>query len=214
LQGFIPYQTYFFLEEQSNIDNNMDRASKVLQSLEKMAQKEFVPSIGPTKGKIITEIIKKYNPKTVLEIGTLYGYSAILMANILPVGGKVVTIELDKLIAATARNNIADAGLSDKIDIVDANALEAIPKLDLKYDLLFLDAAKDEYLKYLKSAENKNLKKGSIVVADNVEVSKNEMLDYLEYVRSSGIYKSETIETTLEFTPNVRDAIEVSIKVT
>jgi predicted O-methyltransferase YrrM len=214
LQGFIPYQTYFFLEEQLNIDNNMDRASKVLQSLEKMAQKEFVPSIGPTKGKIITEIIKKYNPKTVLEIGTLYGYSAILMANILPVGGKVVTIELDKLIAATARKNIADAGLSDKIDIVDANALEAIPKLDLKYDLLFLDAAKDEYLKYLKSAENKNLKKGSIVVADNVEVSKNEMLDYLEYVRSSGIYKSETIETTLEFTPNVRDAIEVSIKVT
>jgi predicted O-methyltransferase YrrM len=214
LQGFIPYQTYFFLEEQSNIDNNMDRASKVLQSLEKIAQKEFVPSIGPTKGKIITEIIKKYNPKTVLEIGTLYGYSAILMANILPVGGKVVTIELDKLIAATARKNIADAGLSDKRDIVDANALEAIPKLDLKYDLLFLDAAKDEYLKYLKSAENKNLKKGSIVVADNVEVSKNEMLDYLEYVRSSGIYKSETIETTLEFTPNVRDAIEVSIKVT
>jgi predicted O-methyltransferase YrrM len=192
----------------------MDRASKVLQSLEKIAQKEFVPSIGPTKGKIITEIIKKYNPKTVLEIGTLYGYSAILMANILPVGGKVVTIELDKLIAATARKNIADAGLSDKIDIVDGNALEAIPKLDLKYDLLFLDAAKDEYLKYLKSAENKNLKKGSIVVADNVEVSKNEMLDYLEYVRSSGIYKSETIETTLEFTPNVRDAIEVSIKVT
>jgi predicted O-methyltransferase YrrM len=179
-----------------------------------MAQKEFVPSIGPTKGKIITEIIKKYNPKTVLEIGTLYGYSAILMANILPVGGKVVTIELDKLIAATARKNIADAGLSDKIDIVDGNALEAIPKLDLQYDLLFLDAAKDEYLKYLKSAENKNLKKGSIVVADNVEVSKNEMLDYLEYVRSSGIYKSETIETTLEFTPNVRDAIEVSIKVT
>ena len=192
----------------------MDRASKVLQSLEKMAQKEFVPSIGPTKGKIITEIIKKYNPKTVLEIGTLYGYSAILMANILPVGGKVVTIELDKLIAATARKNIADAGLSDKIDIVDGNALEAIPKLDLKYDLLFLDAAKDEYLKYLKLAENKNLKKGSIVVADNVEVSKNEMVDYLEYVRSSGIYKSETIETTLEFTPNVRDAIEVSIKVT
>ena len=214
MQGFIPYQTYFFLEEQPNIDNNMDRASKVLQSLEKIAQKEFVPSIGPTKGKIITEIIKKYNPKTVLEIGTLYGYSAILMANILPVGGKVVTIELDKLIAATARKNIADAGLSDKIDIVDGNALEAIPKLDLKYDLLFLDAAKDEYLKYLKLAENKNLKKGSIVVADNVEVSKNEMLDYLEYVRSSGIYKSETIETTLEFTPNVRDAIEVSIKVT
>jgi len=192
----------------------MDRASQVLQSLEKMAQKEFVPSIGPIKGRIITEIIKKNNPKTVLEIGALYGYSAILMANILPQGGKVITIELDKLIAKIARKNIADAGLSDKIDIVASNALEVIPKLDLKFDLLFLDAAKDEYLKYLKLAENKNLKKGSIVVADNVEVSKNEMRDYLEYVRSSGIYKSETIETILEFRPNIKDAIEVSIKVT
>jgi predicted O-methyltransferase YrrM len=192
----------------------MDRASHVLQSLEKMAQKEFVPSIGPIKGRIITEIIKKNNPKTVLEIGALYGYSAILMANILPQGGKVITIELDKLIAKIARKNIADAGLSDKIDIVASNALEIIPKLDLKFDLLFLDAAKDEYLKYLKLAENKNLKKGSIVVADNVEVSKNEMRDYLEYVRSSGIYKSETIETILEFRPNIKDAIEVSIKVT
>ena len=192
----------------------MDRASQVLQSLEKMAQKEFVPSIGPIKGRIITEIIKKNNPKTVLEIGALYGYLAILMANILPQGGKVITIELDKLIAKIARKNIADAGLSDKIDIVASNALEVIPKLDLKFDLLFLDAAKDEYLKYLKLAENKNLKKGSIVVADNVEVSKNEMRDYLEYVRSSGIYKSETIETILEFRPNIKDAIEVSIKVT
>ena len=48
----------------------MDTVSQVLRSLERMAQKQFVPSIGPIKGKIITEIIKKYNPKTVLEIGT------------------------------------------------------------------------------------------------------------------------------------------------
>jgi predicted O-methyltransferase YrrM len=214
LQRLSSLPDILFLEEQSNIDINMDTVSQVLRSLESMAQKEFVPSIGPIKGRIITEIIKKNNPKTVLEIGALYGYSAILMANILPQGGKVITIELDKLIAKIARKNIADAGLSDKIDIVASNALEIIPKLDLKFDLLFLDAAKDEYLKYLKLAENKNLKKGSIVVADNVEVSKNEMRDYLEYVRSSGIYKSETIETILEFRPNIRDAIEVSIKVT
>ena len=192
----------------------MDTALQVLRSLERMAQKEFVPSIGPIKGEIITEIIKKNNSKTVLEVGALYGYSAILMANILPQGGKVITIELNKTNANIARKNMAHAGLPDKIDIAVGNALDVIPKLDLIFDLLFLDAAKDEYLKYLKLAENKNLKKGSIVVADNVEVSKNEMLDYLEYVRSSGIYKSETIETALEFTPNVRDAMEVSIKVT
>jgi predicted O-methyltransferase YrrM len=194
----------------------MAKPSDVLKSLEKMAKKEFVPSIGPVKGRIITEIIRKYNPKNILEVGTLYGYSAILMAaasDILHEDRKVVTIEIDRSIADIARKNVA--GLSEKINVIVGDALEVIPKLDWKFDLLFLDAAKDEYLKYLKLAEDKALKRGAVIVADNVEVSKNEMLDYLKYVRSSGeIYKSETIETTLEFTPNVRDAIEVSIKVT
>lgn len=189
-----------------------------------MAQKEFVPSIGPIKGMIIAEIIRKYKPTTILEIGTLYGYSAILMADMLPTNGKLVSIELDKSIADIARKNVEEADLGNKIDIIVGNALEIIPNLDWKFDLLFLDAAKNEYLKYLKLAEKKkkknknknkngNLKKGAVIVADNVEISKNEMLDYLEYVRNSGIYKSETIETALEFTPNVKDAIEVSIKV-
>ena len=192
----------------------MAKPSDVLKSLEKTANKQFVPSIGPIKGKIIARIIKRYNPKNILEVGTLYGYSAILMAQRLAEDGKVVTIELDRLVAATARKNIAKAGLSDKIDIVVGNAVELLPKLNMKFDLLFLDAAKNEYLTYLKLAEEKGLEKGAIIVADNVEVSKNEMLDYLKYVRLSGLYKSETIETRLEFTPNVRDAIEVSIKLT
>jgi predicted O-methyltransferase YrrM len=198
---------------------NAAKPSDVLRRLEKMAKNEFVPSIGPVKGRIITEIIKKYNPKNILEVGTLYGYSAILIAaaaaDILQAKVKIVTIEIDRSVADIARKNIAAAGLSDKINVIVGDALEVIPRLDWKFDLLFLDAAKDEYLTYLKLAEDKALKKGAVIVADNVEVSKNEMQDYLEYVRSSGgMYKSETIETTLEFTPNVRDAIEVSIKVT
>ena len=193
----------------------MAKPSDVLKYLEKVAEKQFVLSIAPIKGEIIAGIIKKYKPKNILEIGTLYGYSAILMADMLPEDGKLVTIEVNKLIAEIARKNIADAGLLDKkIDIIIGNALEIIPKIDWKFDLLFLDAAKDEYLIYLKLAEEKSLEKDAIIVADNVEVSKNEMLDYLEYVRQSGIYKSQTIETLLEFTPNVKDAIEVSIKVT
>ena len=72
---------------------------------------------------------------------------------------------------------------------------------------------KNEYLKYLELAQKNDLKRGTIVVADNVEISKNEMRDYLEYVRNSTIYESKTIETTVEFTPNVKDALEVSIKV-
>ena len=192
----------------------MSRALQVLRRLEKMAEKQFIPSIGPIKGKIITGIIQKYKPRNILEIGTLYGYSAILMADTLKgADEKVVTIEIDKSIAGIARKNIADASLLNKIDVIVGNALDEIPGLDSKFDLLFLDAAKNEYLKYLDLAQKNDLKRGTIVVADNVEISKNEMQDYLEYVRNSTIYESKTIETTVEFTPNVKDAMEVSIKV-
>jgi predicted O-methyltransferase YrrM len=190
----------------------LNEVSRVLKSLERMAKNKFIPSIGPIKGEIIAKIIKKYKPTNILEIGTLYGYSAILMAEMLPEDGKLITIEVNKLIADIATKNIADAGLGQKIDVIVANALEIIPNLDWKFDLLFLDASKDEYLKYLKLSEEK-LNRGSVIIADNVEVSKNEMLDYLDYVRNYRIYKSRTIETTLEYTPNVKDAIEVSIKV-
>jgi predicted O-methyltransferase YrrM len=201
--------------EQENIDVKLDKALQVIKSLEKMAEKEFVPSIGPIKGKIIADIIKRYQPEDILEIGTLYGYSAILMANTLSgLDGKVVTIEMDRSIAETARKNIADAGLLEKIEVIVGNALDNIPKLKQKFQMMFLDAAKVDYLEYLKTAEKKKcLEKSAVIVADNVEVSKNEMLDYLEHVRNSGAYKSVTIETTLEFTPDIKDAIEVSIKI-
>jgi predicted O-methyltransferase YrrM len=192
----------------------VSKASQVLRRLEKMADKKFVPSIGPIKGKIITGIIQKYKPRNILEVGTLYGYSAILMADTLNgANGKVITIEIDKPVADIARKNIADADLADKIDVIVGNALDVIPRLSSKFDLMFLDAAKNEYLKYLELAQKRNLKEGSIIVADNVEISKSEMQDYLEHVRNSRGYRSKTVETTVEFTPNVKDAMEVSIKV-
>jgi len=147
-------------ERTRDIDVKLDKALQVLKSLEKMAEKEFVPSIGPIKGKIIADIIKRYQPEDILEIGTLYGYSAILMANALSgLDGKVVTIEMDRSKAETARKNIADAGLLEKIEVIEGNALDNIPKLNQTFQLMFLDAAKIEYLKYLKSAEKNVLKK-------------------------------------------------------
>jgi predicted O-methyltransferase YrrM len=191
----------------------MDKTSKILKSLEKMAEKDFVPSVGPIKGKIIKDTIKRYRPKYILEIGTLYGYSAILMASTLSSSDrKVVTIEINKSSAETAKKNILNAGLSEKTEVITGNALDIIPILDQKFQLMFLDAAKGEYLEYLKSAEKYCLEKGAVIIADNVQVSKDEMQDYLEYVRNSGVYTSRTIETTLEFTPNIEDAIEISIK--
>jgi predicted O-methyltransferase YrrM len=192
---------------------------RVLRSLEKMGQGHFVPSIGPVKGKILTGIIDNYKPTQILEIGTLYGYSAILMANSQNEEDNnskpepfVTTIEIDKENAIIAKKNVQDAGLSQNIEVINGNALEVIPTLEKQFDFLFLDATKVEYLAYLKVAEG-FLHSGAVVVADNVGISRNEMSDYLEYVRNSGSYDSKTIQTRLEFTENVKDAIEVSFKI-
>jgi len=193
---------------------NNEQISSLLRELEQIAKSEHLPSIGPIKGKIISDIIKRYKPTKILEIGTLHGYSAILMVDLLFDDGKLITIEIDKNLADIARKNIAKAGLSDKIEVISGNALEVIPTLTgYKFDLIFLDAAKSEYLQYLRLLEEKHLmKKDSVVVADNVILFENEMKDYLEYVRSSDRYKSQTTETTLEFNKNVKDALEISLR--
>jgi predicted O-methyltransferase YrrM len=189
--------------------------SNLLRELEQTAKRENLPSIGPVKGKIISDIIKKYMPTSILEIGTLHGYSAILMGNLLPDdGGKLITIEKDKNLANIARKNIDKAGLSGKIEVICHDAIDVIPTLSgYKFDMVFLDAIKSEYLQYLRLVEQKNLmKEGSVVVADNVILYENEMKDYLEYVRNSGKYMSQITETTLEFNKNVKDALEISLR--
>jgi predicted O-methyltransferase YrrM len=203
----------------------VNKAIDILNLLDELGKKRFMPCIGPTKGKIIADIIREHKPKRILEIGSLYGYSAILMANVMSdydddddddYGDefKVVTVEIDKNNGDIAKINIKDAELSDKIDLITGDALEVIPKLHYKFDLLFLDAAKDQYLQYLRIAEESNIiKKDAIIIADNVGISKNEMIDYLEYVRNSGKYNSKTIETTLEFSKDINDAMEVSNRV-
>ena len=193
---------------------NNEQISSLLRELEQIAKREHLPSIEPIKAKIISDIIKRYKPTKILEIGTLHGYSAILMVNLLFDDGKLITIEIDKNLADIARKNISKAGLSNKIDVISGNALEVIPTLTgYKFDLIFLDAAKSEYLQYLRLLEEKHLmKKDSVVVADNVILFENEMKDYLEYVRSSDRYKSQTTETTLEFNKNVKDALEISLR--
>ena len=199
-----------------NKNEHQQIIARLLRDLEQVARREHLPSIGPVKGKIISDVIKKYGPTSILEIGTLHGYSAILMTSLLPHDGKLITIEIDKNLANIARKNIDKAGgrLSDKIQVIYHNAIDAIPTLSgHKFDMVFLDAVKDEYLQYLRLIEQKNLiKEHSIVVADNVILYENEMKDYLEYVRNSGKYKSQTTETTLEFTKKVKDALEISIK--
>ena len=202
---------------------------KILAEIEETERKEFLPSIGPIKGKIIEDVIKEYKPKKVLEIGTLHGYSAILIANIILSGEYdnenfnsersstepiLISVEKDQKLANIARKNIEKARLSEKVQVINGDALEIIPRLKskFKFNMIFLDATKSEYLKYLQLIEKYSLlNKRAVVVADNVLIYENEMKDYLDYVRNSGKYISRTTETSLEFTKNVKDALEMSI---
>ena len=199
----------------NNISEDREAVPSLLRDLEQIAKKEHLPSIGPIKGRIISDIVKKYKPASILEIGTLHGYSAILMGNLLPDdGGKLITIEIDRDLANIAIKNIEKAGLSCKIKVICDDAINVIPTLGgYKFDLVFLDAIKTQYLNYLKLLEGKNLlKEESIVVADNVILYESEMKDYLEYVRNSGYYRSQITKTTLEFNKNVEDALETSFR--
>ena len=199
----------------NNISEDREAVPGLLRDLEQIAKKEHLPSIGPLKGRIISDIVKKYKPASILEIGTLHGYSAILMGSLLPDdGGKLITIEIDRDLANIATKNIEKAGLSSKIKVICSDAIDVIPTLaGYKFDLVFLDAIKTQYLNYLKLLEAKNLlKEESIVVADNVILYESEMKDYLEYVRNSGYYRSQITKTTLEFNKNVEDALEISFR--
>ncbi len=98
----------------------------MLRDLEQIAKKQSLPSIGPVKGKILTDIVSKYKPKMILEIGTLHGYSAILMADKLPDDGKIITVEKDTNLFDIAMKNVEDAGLSHIIEVINADGLKGI----------------------------------------------------------------------------------------
>ena len=183
----------------------------VLREIEAIGERSFIPSIGPVKGKILAEIVRKISPKRILEVGALYGYSAILMAKNSPSGVEVVSVEKSPEHVRIAMRNIRRANMKDRIKMVEGDGTSELRKLSGTFDLVFLDAEKTEYLAYLKAIE-KNLHKGSVIVADNVGIFKDQMQDYLEYVRSKGPYKSRTVKTLLEFSDTTKDAMEISEK--
>ena len=148
----------------------MDPADRILREIEEMGQRSFIPSIGPLKGKILAKVVRDKNPKRILEVGALYGYSAILMAKNAP-KATVTTVEANPEHARMMMNNVKRAGLEDRIRVIEGDAMKVLPKLQGTFDLVFLDANKSQYLAYLKAVVKK-LPKGSVVVADNVGISR------------------------------------------
>ncbi len=188
-----------------------DPADAVLREIEEMGKKSFIPSIGPVKGKILAEVVLKLKPRKILEVGALYGYSAILIAKNSPAKAEITTVEKNPEHARITEQNVERARLEDQIKIIQGEALEILSKLPGPFDLVFLDAEKTQYLDYLKAVEDK-LHQGSVVVADNVGVFQDQMQNYLHYVRNTGRYRSRTVDTLLEFSETTKDAMEISEK--
>ena len=194
-----------------SVKKTMDPADTVLREIEEMGRRSFIPSIGPVKGRILAEVVREHKPRKILEVGALYGYSAILIAKNSPAKAEITSVEKNPEHARITEQNIERAKLEDQIKIIKGDAMEILPKLPGPFDLVFLDAEKTQYLDYLKAVEDK-LHQGSVVVADNVGVFQDQMQSYLHYVRNTGRYRSRTVETLLEFSETTKDAMEISEK--
>ncbi|MFF0215418.1 O-methyltransferase [Streptomyces vinaceus] len=125
--------------------------------------------VAPNQGKLLHLLARIRGARTVLEIGTLGGYSTIWLARALPAGGRLVTLEVDPHCADVAEANIARAGLADVVDVRRGPALELLPRLtDLApFDLVFIDADKPSNPDYLKWALELT-GPGSVIIGDNV----------------------------------------------
>lgn len=121
---------------------------------------------GHIQGSLLRMVSQMIKPKNILEIGTFTGYSAICLAAGLQEGGKLQTIEMNKELEEIAARYIGLAGLSDKIVRHYGDALKIIPGLDLAFDLIYIDAAKELYIEFYEMAIEK-LQPGGFILADN-----------------------------------------------
>jgi len=154
-----------------------DRVRKVLARLEAedraereagLPAAERSRAVEPTTGRFLFSLVAPQADCEVLEIGGSRGYSTVwLAAGVRHLGGRVLSVEQDPRKIDAWRRNIAEAGLEDSADLVEGDAKEAIPAIDDVFDIVFLDAEKDDYEELFGLARTK-LETGALVVADNV----------------------------------------------
>ncbi|WP_437678946.1 O-methyltransferase [Sorangium sp. So ce131] len=128
-------------------------------------------NVAPNQGKLLQLLARIQGARSVLEIGTLGGYSTIWLARALPAGGRVITLEVDRKHAEVARANIARAGLSEVVEVRLGRALDLLPQLAAEgrgpFDFIFIDADKPSNPDYFAWAL-KLSRRGSVIVIDNV----------------------------------------------
>jgi caffeoyl-CoA O-methyltransferase len=122
---------------------------------------------GHMQGRILSMVSKMISPSTILEIGTYTGYSAICLAEGLKAGGKLITIDINEELERTVRGYFEQSGFAKAIDYKIGNALNIIPTLKECFDLVFIDADKENYARYYDLVIN-SVPLGGYILADNV----------------------------------------------
>lgn len=181
------------------------RAQRMLGLMDRATTAWHIPVIGRTKGRLIRRLIERHRPRRAIEIGSLLGYSAIVIAGSLAPRGRLVCVEANPFLAGLVASNVAEAGLARRVRVVTGDALRAIPLLSGRFDFALIDAAKEDYLDYLRQLEPR-LTAGAVVVADNTGAAfRRRVAPYLAYVRGAGPYRSRPYDFG-------EDAMEVSIR--
>ncbi len=194
----------------------------ILRNIRKWSEKENVNymQISPYEGRILQFLCQALQVKKVVEIGTLYGYSSLMIARALPPDGQIFTLDIDKKKQQKAKNLIQNDPSAGKVHFIPGPALDNLDTLKSKapFDMVFIDADKSAYLKYLHWS-NKNLKSRGLLVADNTflfgavygeaerkqdEKALKTMLAFNKEVAESGLYTSTLIPTTEGLTVGIK----------
>ena len=138
---------------------------EILKEIEKYAEKENVPIMQKRGINFLCKLIKKNDVKSILEIGSAIGYSSIKMA-LLDKNTKITTIERDEIRYLEAIRNIKKCNVEDQITLILGDALDV--EIDGKFDLIFIDAAKSQYIKFF-NKYSKNLNNNGIIISDNMD---------------------------------------------
>ncbi len=174
--------------------------------IKQKALEDKIPIIMDDTLQEIAKRLKKCPPKSILEIGTAVGYSAICFTSFLEKNGKIDTIERDVERAETAKQNIKEMGLEDKINIYVGDAVEILPTLDKKYDMIFIDAAKGKYPFFLKEAL-RMLSTNGVIFADNILYKGYVMSDYNKHKQRTAVRNLREYIAEVTQNPNLETEI-------
>jgi len=122
---------------------------------------------GHLQGRVLSMLSHMIKPKNILEVGTYTGYSALCFAEGLQEGGVIDTIDINEELEPFVQRFLEKSGYADRIQMHVGNALDIIPTLDKEYDIVFIDADKNNYINYYNAAFEK-VNKGGYIIADNV----------------------------------------------